>query len=143
MHNKRKLVWKKQILAHDLLENQDLQLFFAQCILVLVEVEELLWNGIGNWLVVGVVIRFEIGVLECVFDCNAFDRVECKQFLKQVECQVGGLWEHCFEGNLLFEWKRADVLASTSRLDAVVVFHGWCAKDVQDEGQLVVIWQNG
>lgn len=41
--------------------------------------------------------------------------------------------------HLLLEWQRADVLASTAGLDAVVVFHGWRAEDVEDEGELVVI----
>jgi len=50
-----------------------------------------------------------------------------------------GFGEHGFHGYLLLEWERADILPCTSGFDAIVIFHGWGAKDVEDESQLVVI----
>src|SRR2546421_11865734 len=126
--------------AHDFLKNQDLQLLFAQRILILIKVKELRWDRLRRWLVIRVVVWLEVGVLECILDSNTFDRVESEQFFEEIESQIRCLWKHGFERNFLLERKRTDVFACTSRLDAVVVFHGWCAKDVQDESQLVVVW---
>ena len=116
-----------------------LQLLLRQVILVLVEIEEFFWDSLCRWLIVRIMIRLQVRVPQGLFNSDALDRVECKQLLEQVEGQVGGLWEHDFHWNLLLERQRANVLASTTRLDAVVVFHGRGTEDVKDKGQLVMI----
>jgi hypothetical protein len=45
-----------------------LQLFLGEVVLVLVKVEELLWDRIGTWLIIWVVVRLEVWVLEGVLD---------------------------------------------------------------------------
>lgn len=72
-------------------------------------------------------------------DGDTLSRVESEQLLEQIQCGVVTLGEECAEGNLLLKGEGADVFAGTAGFDAVVIFHGGCAEDVQDEGQLVVI----
>lgn len=78
-------------------------------------------------------------MLECLFHRDALDGVEGEELLKEVQSQVRGLGEHGLEGDLLLEGKGADVLACAARFDSVVVLHGWRAKDVEDERQLMVV----
>jgi hypothetical protein len=59
-------------------------------------------------------VWLQVGVLKGLIDCDALDRVESKELLKEVKCKVRGLGEHLLEGNLLLEWERADVLSSTA-----------------------------
>jgi len=101
-------------LSHDLLVDELLQLLLAEVILVLIEVEELLWDRAGSWLIVGIMVWLEIGVLECLINGDTLDRVESKEFLKEVKSEVGGLGEHLLEWDLLLEWEGADVLAGTA-----------------------------
>lgn len=74
-----------------------------------------------------------------VLNRNALGRVESQQLLEQVQGLVVALGEEGTEGNLLLKGERADVLAGSSGLNTVVVFHCRRAEDVQDEGELVVI----
>ena len=147
--------WKQLDLPHNFLVDEDcdqlakflnmrgweptLQLLFAQSILVLVEIEESIWNRRRGGLILGVVVRLEVGVTQGVFDRDTLSRVECKKLLEQIQGHVVALGEHCAEGNLLLKGEGANVFARTAGFDAVVVFHGWCAENVQDEGQLVVV----
>lgn len=74
-----------------------------------------------------------------ILDGDTLGWVEGQQLLEQVQGLIIALGEEGAEGDLLLKGERADVLAGSSRLDAVVVFHCWCAEDVQDEGKLVVV----
>ena len=74
-----------------------------------------------------------------IFDRDTLGRVEGKQLLQQIESQVVALGEQCLERDLLLERKGSDVFSRPARLDSVVVFHSWCAQDIEDEGQLVVV----
>ena len=78
-------------------------------------------------------------MLQSLFDCDSLDWVECKKLFKKVECEIRGLWEHRLEWNLLLEGKGADVLAGATRLNTVVIFHGWSAENIEDQCQLVVV----
>lgn len=82
-------------------------------------------------------------MFECFLDADSLDGIESEEFLEEIERTVltefGLFGEEGRERDLLFEWEGADVLARTTRFDAVVVFHCWGAEDVQDEGQLVVV----
>jgi len=109
-----KVMHLMQRLSHDLLVDELLQLLLAEVILVLIEVEELLWDRAGSWLIVGIMVWLEIGVLECLINGDTLDRVESKEFLKEVKSEVGGLGEHLLEWDLLLEWEGADVLAGTA-----------------------------
>ncbi|KAL7356268.1 hypothetical protein ACKS0A_06254 [Histoplasma ohiense] len=73
------------------------------------------------------------------FDTDSFYWVECKEFLEQVQGQIGGLGEEGLQGYLLFKREGSDIFPSTTRFDAIIVFHGWCPQDIQDEGKLMVI----
>lgn len=117
-----------------------LQLLLGQGILVLVEVEEFLWNRLGGRLIIRVMVRLEIGVLQGILDSDAFDWVECKQLVEKVQGEVRRVRKHGLPWDLLFERQGADVLASTARLDAVVVLHGRGAENIEDERQLVVVY---
>ena len=64
-------------LPHDLVPDQCFKLFLAQCFLVAVEVEKLFWDGLGCWLVLGVMVWFEVGMLQSIFDRDSLHRVEC------------------------------------------------------------------
>lgn len=75
-----------------------------------------------------------------ILDGDPLGRVKGQQLLEQIQGQVVALGEEGAEGNLLLKGERADVLACAAGLDAVVVFHGWCAENVQDEGELVMIY---
>jgi hypothetical protein len=130
---------RKVSLSHDLIIDQLLQLLLAQIILILIEIEELLRDGCSGGLILRIMVGFQVGVLEGFVDGDALDGVECQELLEQVECEVGGLGEHAFEGYLLFEWERADVFPGAARLDAIIVFHGGGAENIQDQGELVVI----
>lgn len=114
-------------------------MLLAQIVLVLIKVEEFLWDRAGRWLIIRVMVWLEVGVLKCLVNGNTLDRIESEKLLKEVKSKVGGLGEHLLEWNLLLERKRADVLASSAGLDAIVVLHGRRTKDVEDESQLMVI----
>lgn len=77
---------------------------------------------------------------EGFFDGNPLGGVECEQSLQEIEGEVVALGEEGVEGDLLLEGEGADVLSSSAGFDSIVVFHGGCAQDVQDEGQLVVVY---
>lgn len=76
---------------------------------------------------------------ESFFDRDPLGGVECQKSLQEIEGEVVALREEGLEGDFLLEGERADVLSSSARFDSIVVFHGWCTQDVQDEGQLVVV----
>jgi len=126
-------------LAHDLFVDEYLQLLLSEIVFVFVEVKEFFGNRVSSWLIIRVMVRLEVRMLQSIFNSDALDGVEGKETLEQVQGQVRGAREHDLPRDLLLEWKRADVLASTARLDAIVVFHRWCSKDVKNEGELVVI----
>jgi len=67
---------KRESLPHNLLVDEELQLLLCQVVLVLVKVEELLWNRVGGRLVIWVVVRLKVWVLERILDCDTLDRVE-------------------------------------------------------------------
>lgn len=75
-----------------------------------------------------------------ILNGDALGRVKGQQLLEQVQGQVVALGEEGAEGDLLLKGERADVLAGSSGLDTIVVFHCWRTKDIQDEGELVVVW---
>ena len=52
------------------------QLLLGQVVLVLVKVEELLWNRVGRRLVIGVMVWLQVWVLERILDRDALDGVE-------------------------------------------------------------------
>ncbi len=64
--------------SHDLMPNQGLQLLLAQLLLVSVKLEELLWNGLCSGFIVRVMIWLQIGMLQCLLDCDSLYRVECQ-----------------------------------------------------------------
>ena len=47
------------------------QLLFAEGILVLVKIEKTVRNRRASWFVFGIVVQFEVGVLESFFDRDA------------------------------------------------------------------------
>ena len=114
-------------------------MLLAQRILVLVEIEESIRNRRGCWLVVGVMIRLQVRVAQCFLDGDTLGRVEGQQLLEQVQGELVALREEGSEGDLLLKGEGPDVLACATGLDAVVIFHGGGAQDIQDQGQLVVI----
>lgn len=63
-------------LPHDLVPDQCFELFLAQLFLVAIEVEELFWDGLGGWLVLWVMVWFEVGMLQSIFDRDSLHRVE-------------------------------------------------------------------
>jgi hypothetical protein len=126
-------------LSHDLVVDELFQLLLAQVVLVLIKVEELLWDRASRWLIIGIMVWLEIGVLKSLVNSDALNWVESKELLKQVKCEIGGLGEHLLERNLLLERKRADILASAAGLDTIVVLHSWRTKYIEDESQLMVI----
>lgn len=126
-------------LPHNLLVDKLFELLLAQVILVLVKVEELLGNRRGSRLIIGIVIGLEVGMLEGLFDCDTLDGVEGEELFEEVEGEIGGLGEERAEGDLLLEWQRADVFTGTARLDTIVVLHGWCSKNIENEGQLMMV----
>lgn len=127
------------VLPHNLLVNQLLQLLLAQGIFVLVEIEKFLRDRGRSGLVIRVVVRLQVWVLEGILHRDSLHGVECKQLLQEVECQIRRLGEQGAEWHLLLERQRADVLSCSSRLDAVVVLHGWCTEHIQNQSQLVVV----
>ena len=117
-------------------------MLLTQRILVLVEIKESLGDRGCGGLILGIVVRLQIRVAQSVLDGNALGRVEGQQFFEQVQGQLVALGEECSEGNLLLKGEGPDVLACPSGFDAVVVFHRWRAENVQDQGQLVVVWDS-
>ena len=79
-------------------------------------------------------------MLECLLNRDALDWVESQELLEKIQSLVRGFWEHRLEWNLLLEWQGADIFASPTGLDAVVILHGRGTKDIENEGQLVVIY---
>lgn len=128
------------ILPHNFLVDQLLELVLAQVVLVLVKVKELLGNWRCSGLVLGVVVGFEVRVLESLLHRDALDGVEGEELLEKVQSQLRSLGEEGLEGNLLLEGKRANVLSCTPALNAVVVLHRGCTENVENQGQLVVVW---
>ena len=53
----------------------------GQSIFVLVEVEELLWDGFCGWLVFWVVIRLQVRVPQCLFNGDSLHGVESEKLL--------------------------------------------------------------
>jgi len=119
-------------LPHDLVIYQLLQLLLAEVVLVLVKVKEFLWDWGSRWLIFWIMIWLEVGMRERLFHSDAFHGVEGQEFLEEVEGEVGGFWEHRLERDFLLEGEGADVLPSATRLNAVVIFQGGCAKHVED-----------
>lgn len=74
-----------------------------------------------------------------LLDGDSLRWVESQQLLEQVKGQLVGLREKCLERNLLLEGQGSNVFTGTSRLDSIVVLHGGGSKDIEDEGQLVVV----
>jgi len=125
--------------THDLFEDELLELILGEVVLVLVEVEELFGDGCSGGLIFGIVVWLKVRVLESFVNGDTLDRVEGEKLLEQIEGQVRSLGKHGLERDLLLEGKRADVLASTARLDAIVIFHGGSAKNIKDERKLMVV----
>lgn len=71
-------------LPHNLVKDQLLQLLLTQVILILVKVEELLWNRRGGWLVLWVMVWLEVRVLECLLNRDALNWVESQQLLEKI-----------------------------------------------------------
>lgn len=106
---------------------------------MLVEIEKFLRDRRRSGLIIRVVVGLEVWVLEGFLHRDSLHGVECEQLLQKVECQIRGLGEQGAEWHLLLERQRADVLSCASRLDAVVILHGWRTKHIQNQGQLVVV----
>ena len=116
-----------------------LQLLLRKCLLILVKIKELLGDGVRSRLILRVMVGLEIRVLQSLLDGNTLHGIEGQQLLEQVESQIGSFGEHGLHGDLLLERERANVFSGAAGLDAVVVFHSGCAKNVEDEGELVVV----
>lgn len=127
--------------SHDLLVDELLQLLLAQVVFVLVEVEEFLRDRRRGGLVIRIMVRLKVRVLQGLVDRDALHGVEGQELLQQVEGEVGGLGEESAEWYLLLEGKGANVLACAAGLDPIVVLHGGCAKDIKDEGELMVVFR--
>lgn len=127
-----RLIWMKV--------ERTLQLLLAERILVLVEIKKTIWNWGSSGLIVRVMVRLQVRVPEGFFDCDTLGGVECEKSLQEVKGLVVALGEESLEGNLLLEGEGADVLARTAGLDSIVVLHGWCAQNVKDKGQLVMVF---
>ena len=131
--------------------------------LLLVEGEELGREDVGRRLVVGVVVRLEVGVCERVLDRDALLRVEGEAsvdisisvndldvlvrsggrryaLLQQVDRKRVRVGVDGRERLALLEGQRAQVVARAVRRDGVEVVERGCAKHVQDQRQLVVIY---
>ena len=106
---------------------------------MLVEIEKLLRNWRRCRLVVGVMVRLKVRVLEGFFNRDALHRVESEQLLEKVERKIRRLGEECPEVHLLLKGERPNVLASATRLDAIVVLHRRRTENVEDKSQLVVV----
>ena len=115
------------------------KLLFAEIVLVLVEIEEFFGDRLGGWFVLGVVVWLKVGVSQRVLYGYALHRVEGEELLQEVQSELGCLGEHDLEWNLLLEGEGADVFSRAAGLDAVVIFHGGRAEDVEDEGELMMV----
>lgn len=131
---------KRQDIGWVMETKHTLQLVLAESILVLVEIEESFGDRRRRGLVVRVVVRLQIRVTQSVFDGDTLGRIEGKKFLKEVEREFVALGEEGLEGDLLLKGKGANVFPGPAGFDSVIVFHGWCAQDIQDQGQLVVVY---
>ena len=58
---------------------------------------------------------------------------------KKVDCEGVGVGEELGEWPALAEGQRANVVPRSARRDGVELVKSWCAEDVEDEGQLVVV----
>lgn len=117
-----------------------LQLLLTQCILVLVKIKESVRNRWRSGLVIWIVVWLQVRVAQGVFHRDALGGVEGQELFEQVQGQVVALGEERSEGDLLLKREGSDVLACSAGFDAVVVFHGWGAEDVQDQSELVVVY---
>lgn len=72
-------------LSHDFLVNQLFKLLFAECIFVLIKIEELFRDWRSGRLVFGIVVRLQVRVLQRVLNGDSLNRVERKKFLQQVD----------------------------------------------------------
>lgn len=57
------------------------QFLLGQRIFVLVEIEELLWDGFCGWLVFWIMIWLQVRVPQRLFDGDSFYRIECEKLL--------------------------------------------------------------
>lgn len=59
-----------------------LELLLAQCVLILIKIKELLWDGIRRGFVLWVMVGFQVRVTQCFFNCDSLDRVKGKKFFQ-------------------------------------------------------------
>lgn len=76
---------------------------------------------------------------EGIFDRNPLGGIECEESLEKVKGEVVALGEEGLEGDLLLEGEGTNILSGTSGFDSIVVLHGRCAQDVQNQSQLMVV----
>jgi len=116
-----------------------LQLLRRQLVLVPIKVEEALRDRRRARLVVGVVVWFEVGVLQRLLDRDALGRIERQQPLQQIQGQGIRARKQRREWDFLLEGQIADVFARAPALDGVIILHARRPQHLQDERELVVI----
>jgi len=86
-------------LSHNFRVNERLQLFLGQIILILIEIEELLWDRFSGRFILWIMVWREVWVLERLLDRDSLDWVESQQLLEEID----GVWFFAWHEDLFWE----------------------------------------